>query len=292
MAGVRQLGYLGISVSDREAWKGYARDLLGLEAVREEGDTLYLRMDSRDHRFELLTGGGDDIAYAGWEVDGPDALAEVGAQVEAAGFAVRAGTREETERRHVTDVIVFDDPDGHRTEVFHGAETAAEPFESPKSGRGFIADDLGLGHFVLDAADLQRAMDFYTGALGMKVSDYISMGAMRMGFLHCNPRHHSLAFAEVPRATKRINHFMLQSDSIDDVGKTYDRVQEGTAPLLMTLGRHSNDHMVSFYMANPSKFGVEFGWGGREVDDSCWQVEHLTTGSLWGHRRPPKPGTN
>ena len=34
----------------------------------------------------------------------------------------------------------------------------------------------------------------------------------------------------------------------------------------MTLGRHSNDYMTSFYIHSPSHFFVEYGWGGRAID--------------------------
>jgi hypothetical protein len=37
-------------------------------------------------------------------------------------------------------------------------------------------------------------------------------------------------------------------------------------------------------MANPSRFGVEYGWGAREVDDCTWQVQQYDKGSLWGHK--------
>ena len=90
----------------------------------------------------------------------------------------------------------------------------------------------------------------------------------------------------MPRPKTRINHFMLQLGSMDDVGRTYDQVADEHIPIYMTLGKHNNDYMTSFYMGNPSGFGVEYGWGARTIDDSCWQVEHLTTGSFWGHRRP------
>jgi hypothetical protein len=114
---------------------------------------------------------------------------------------------------------------------------------------------------------------------------------MKLGFLHCNPRHHSIAFAEVANPRKRINHFMLQLDQFDTVGRTYDAVQDGAAPLYVTMGRHPNDHMVSFYMGNPSRFGVEYGWGAREVDDSCWEVTEYNTPSIWGHKPAPRPRT-
>jgi hypothetical protein len=50
------------------------------------------------------------------------------------------------------------------------------------------------------------------------------------------------------------------------------------------LGRHMNDHMVSFYVANPSQFAIEYGWGGRTIDESCWQVwRYDSVESIWDH---------
>jgi hypothetical protein len=50
------------------------------------------------------------------------------------------------------------------------------------------------------------------------------------------------------------------------------------------LGRHSNDRMVSFYAQTPSGFDVEYGWGGRLIDDATWTVTEIEHGTLWGHR--------
>ena len=113
------------------------------------------------------------------------------------------------------------------------------------------------------------------------MSDYVSLGERRLGFLHCNPRHHSIAFVEMPHARKRINHFMLQLGSMDDVGRAYDQVNDAGMQLFTTLGKHSNDHMTSFYMANPSGYGVEYGWGAREVDDLCALLGMSLTGALF-----------
>ena len=44
-----------------------------------------------------------------------------------------------------------------------------------------------------------------------------------------------------------------------------------------------NDRMVSFYLDNPSGFAVEYGWGGRTIDVSVWQVERYeSVESIWG----------
>lgn len=80
-----------------------------------------------------------------------------------------------------------------------------------------------------------------------------------------------------------LHHLMLESLSLDDVGRTYDLVLERKVPLILTLGRHSNDQMTSFYMQSPSSFAIEYGWGGRLIDDSDWRVRKYGSPKLWGH---------
>lgn len=291
MSEVTQLGYLGIGVRDLGEWANYAGDTLGLERVATDSDgSMLLRLDEHYYRFAVHESPEDDISYSGWQVDNAADLAAIGARLEAAGTAVAWATKEEAERRRVLNLIRFKDPDGHQVEVFYGPQMSGTPFVSKKGGTSFVAGSQGLGHFVLAAKDLPTTMEFYTTMLGMKVSDYVTRGRLKLGFLHCNPRHHSIAFVEFPNAPKRANHFMLQLDQFDAVGRTWDKVQEGAAPIIMTLGRHSNDHMVSFYMRNPSGFGVEYGWGAREVDDSCWQVAQYDSTSTWGHKPPERKG--
>ena len=49
--------------------------------------------------------------------------------------------------------------------------------------------------------------------------------------------------------------------------------------------------MMSFYMDAPSGSGIEWGWGGRLIDDAAWEVTKHDQFSMWGHRRPEKPKT-
>jgi len=103
-------------------------------------------------------------------------------------------------------------------------------------------------------------------------------------FLHCNPRHHSLAL--VPADQAALYHFMLEMNTLDDVGYTLDRHAETGTPVSAGLGKHTNDHMISFYSVSPSGFDVEIGCGGRLIDDHTWTVTQLTKPSYWGHRPP------
>jgi len=73
-------------------------------------------------------------------------------------------------------------------------------------------------------------------------------------------------------------------NSIDDVGLTFYAAQDAGAEISASLGRHTNDHMVSFYMRTPAGFEVEYGYGARTVDDNIWKVERHEAPSIWGHR--------
>jgi 3,4-dihydroxy-9,10-secoandrosta-1,3,5(10)-triene-9,17-dione 4,5-dioxygenase len=77
---------------------------------------------------------------------------------------------------------------------------------------------------------------------------------------------------------------MFEAADFDEVGYAMDRREANGVQLTATLGRHANDHMVSFYMATPSGFPVEFGAEGRVIDDwSKYPAFHSTVPSFWGH---------
>lgn len=79
---------------------------------------------------------------------------------------------------------------------------------------------------------------------------------------------------------------MVELRSLDDVGQGYDLAQLDEGRLAYTLGRHTNDHMTSFYAHTPSGFFVEYGWGGRVIDPATWIPHETFDGpSLWGHER-------
>lgn len=295
MANVTQLGYLGIGVRDIAAWEHFATQTLGLQVgERHDDGTLFLRMDEYRYRFAVHPGGDDDVLYVGWEVSDEHALRSVTDQLRAAGTNVTIASAAEIEARRVVGLVHFADPSGTPTEVFYGPMQSFDtPFVSPRGISGFVTGTMGLGHIVLAVDDLDTSIHFYRDVLGLRISDFIQIerppgNKFRMAFFHCNPRHHSLAFMAV-RSKKRLNHFMLQVQALNDVGSTFDLCQEQGIRIVRGLGRHTNDHMVSFYMNTPSDFQVEFGWGGREVDDATWQVQQHTRGSIWGHRPMPQP---
>ena len=300
--GISGLGYLGIGVSDLERWRRFATDgVLGFEEMETAPDgTVYYRIDEYHHRFALRPSGENDAIYVGWEVPGAEALEELVGRLERAGVAVTRGTAEERANRRVVDLVKFQDPSGIPLELFHGAlQQWEKPFRPSRPIKGFKTrtedgDPLGLGHMVLFCKSMDETTRFWQDVLGFKISDYIDLSYAMPGlgtatFFHCNPRHHSVAFVEM-QVPRHLQHFMVELQSLDDVGSTYYQCIEDKVPLSMSLGKHTNDHMVSFYMASPSGFDIEYGCAGRLIDDDTWVVQQHIAASTWGHKPMQSPG--
>jgi extradiol dioxygenase len=273
---ITALGYIGFVSPNADQWRTFGPDVLGAELASDGPDgAVRLRVDDAAARIVIHPGSTDDLAYLGWLVDDLDATV---AAVEAAGLPV---TREE--------VASFTDPFGFHHQLVTHVETGP-PFRPSRPMSGFVTSAQGLGHAVLIVPDLAAAEQFYTTTLGFKVSDTIEAG-FTLRFLHCPgraARHHTLALGAVPGMVG-IHHLMLEVRSIDDVGAALDIVNEREIPLAMSLGRHTNDHMTSFYVRTPSGFEIEYGTGGRLVDDDTWTIDRYNATSTWGHK-PPATG--
>lgn len=282
---VRALGYIGVDVSDLAAWTAYAETLGAMVVPAPDGDAVWLRIDDRPCRVAVQQSDDEQgLAFAGWEFADQGALDEAVVELEAAGCPVQPASEVERADRRVSGLVHVTDPSGFALELFWGPILDHQPFNSPHGGSGFVTDNLGFGHIVLGTPHSAAATEFYTEVMGFRVSDYWRPGGAEVVFLHCNPRHHSLAL--VPADVPQLYHFMFETRTLDDVGYALDRHHALGIPISMGLGRHPNDEMVSFYSRSPAGFDVEIGCGGRLVDDSTWTVTEITKASLWGHHPP------
>lgn len=287
---VASLGYIGFEVSDLDAWHSYMTGFLGLMAGKRNGASARYRMDDRAFRIQIEQGKADDISFIGLEVETPEGLRELRERLEKADVPCSPASDNLKKERGVRDLLVLTDPAGLQVEIYVGATALTNmPFNSPAGVSAFMTGGQGAGHVVLASEKIDEIRDFYTRLLGFRLSDTIGIPispdfTLVLEFYHCNPRHHTLALAPMP-APKRLHHFMVEMATLDDVGFAMDRIGECGVKQTMTLGKHSNDRMVSFYAATPSGFEVEVGTAGVEVHDDVWRVTHHEVTSMWGHKR-------
>ncbi len=280
---IQALGYVGIEATAPDDWAGYGTNFLGLQLAERSAAQLVFRMDDRRQRIVVTPGDRNGARFFGWEVADAAALEAIAARLQAAGHPVALGDHALADQRRVAGLIVTQDPCGHRVEIVHGAEVTTDPFTPGRSISGFRTGAHGMGHAVLNVTDFDAILPFYVAVLGFRLSDYITR-PFRAQFLHVNGRHHSLALIESTQL--RLHHLMVELFNLDDVGQGYDLALREEGRIATTLGRHTNDFVTSFYAKTPGGFLMEYGWGGRTVDDATWQAHECTSGpSLWGHDR-------
>lgn len=293
---IRSLGYLRIETAKLDAWRTYVLDLLGMTTA--EGSTesvLNVRIDDRIRRLSFVSGTQDRLLAAGFEVADASALAQAAAELEAAGVAVKPADEQTLAERRVQGLIHCADPAGNPLEIYWGQAQDHTPLAAPYGNRFVTGDHLGLGHVVMPAPDMDAAVDFYENLLGFQLRDRMKLPPAAvptgeggrdfywMNFLSPNQRHHSLGL--YPGALPPgIVHFMVEVERLDDVGFCLDRMNKAGIPIASSLGRHSNDHMVSFYAQAPGGFQVEYGWDGLIVDPATWTAKEITSDSFWGHQ--------
>ena len=292
---VRSLGYVVIEATDLAAWRRFAVEAIGLmEGAAGSDGSLRFRIDERPFRIAVVPGKRNRFVSCGWEFRDAAELEEALAGLRGAGVEVRAGSAAEAATRAVSRLAFCSDPCGNQLELFHGRSYDYAPFASPRGLSGFVAGDLGLGHVVLPAPELAAAHAFYqrlgfadTDEMWLAMSPNPNDPKLGIHFMHAaNPRHHSVALMGAPVPSGCV-HVMLEARTLDDVGYALDRCMAAGAHISSTLGRHSNDFMVSFYVQTPGGFDLEFGCDGLQPDWSTWVATHSLIPDLWGHRWAP-----
>ncbi|HQR02772.1 MAG: VOC family protein [Proteobacteria bacterium] len=304
---VSALGYIGIGAHAPEQWLQYGTRILGMMPARAwpgeswgmPGDpdnpgpasqgsgigpdgSVYLKLD--DHQWRVAVHpGAEGLRYLGFDAGDEEGFRTTLERLKTTGAPVRNGTPAEAAARSVRHLAHSRDPMGNAIEIYVGP-TRDYRFHSPL-GISFVAGKVGFGHVNLFVDDIDTTYEYYTRALGMRLSDYLVINAeagMSIQFLHCNQRHHSVGMVKVGDI-RGLHHVMFEVTGIDQVGCIMDRVQKAGMTITSTLGRHTNDHMLSFYMRGPSGFDVEIGCDPVQIDEH-WVPNQFCEGDVWGHK--------
>jgi 2,3-dihydroxybiphenyl 1,2-dioxygenase len=286
---ILQLGYLRLGVQDFNWWQRFA-SLVGFGQVTDAPvGELQLRTDAEsDYRIAVHKGDVPGVSAVGWEVAGSREFSIVRERLLARGSSVFEATTEVKNSRKVEDMFVTLDPDGLCNEIYWGPNTALRtPFRSP-TGTVFESGACGNGHVTVNVTNSQATLDYYLQGLGFRLSDAAWMeGHSRVYFLRCNARHHSYAFAQMPKRPPGLVHVMTDISSMDCLGEVRDRLLDAGFRLSRDLGSHPLDGVVSFYVETPEGFEFELATGTRFISEETWSSDRFSrTGRPWGHRKP------
>lgn len=277
MIDLLDIRYVRLGTRDLDAADRFAREVVGLERVREEAGARYYRSDDRDHTLVYFEG--DPLDHCvGFELRDGDALQAAAAQLSDQGVAVSAGSREACEQRHLGDFVRFADPTGNRIEL------VVRPHHSGR--RYFPSRDAGItgfSHVGLCTTDATRDEAFWTRQLSARVSDRIGQAAL----LRIDEVHHRIALFPTTRAgVQHVNH---QVASIDDVMRAWYQLQRRGVRIVFGPGRHPTSGAVFLYFEGPDGMVFEYSTGVRHIkaeDEASYQPRQFPAAPesfcMWG----------
>ncbi len=290
---VAAIGYLRIESRDSAAFMAFATGVLGLmDAPHEDSrGARFLRMDHHPFRFMLEGGEQDRLLAIGLESRNAGEWQAACDRLATAGLELSPGSETEAERRCVSAYVSVQDPSGNTVELYHGRKLDYRPFNSPAGVPRFVTGcagtgDMGFGHAVIPAPEIEQTIAFYTELIGLGVCDvlHLTTPPSQVVFMHAdNPRQHSLALYDQPHPAGVV-HVMVEVETLDEVGLALDRAKRAGHPVIASLGRHVNDNMCSFYVLAPGGIAFEYGYDGLLVQDWGRYTPTVSSeGDLWGH---------
>lgn len=303
---IKALGYVVLESNNLMQWDSFLKDVVGLmpapafksDALNAADDLkeLYFKIDEYSWRIKVVSGDTDRLAIAGWELDDKFAFDQAILELSKASIEIQHLSAEACDQRKVREAISLLDPAGNVIELFYAMKLDYGKLISSAGIRGFETGyhgDMGLGHFVIPTDRFEECFHFYTKILGFSETDYMHFKfnpdpadpGQGLHFLHVdNPRHHSLALYQDPNPSPtNCVHLMLEVKDVDEVGYFIDRCKNNGVPIVSSLGRHTNDLMMSVYVATPGGFALEFGCDGVQLDWTDYKPTESSVPSLWGH---------
>ncbi|MGI9616096.1 MAG: VOC family protein [Acidimicrobiales bacterium] len=176
-------------------------------------------------------------------------------------------------------------PPGEQNRVNARADVVTE--EAPRPPRR-------LGHIVLGTPNVADSVAFFVDGLGFKISDQILKGVAT--FARIEQDHHNLLIH--PGPTSYINHYAMEMDDFDAVGKAGMAVLgERADASVVGVGRHVLGSNIFWYLLDPSGTMFEFFSDIDQIlDDEAWERDHCRRDwegsdgpagfSVWGPKEP------
>lgn len=253
MINLLDIRYVRLGTRDRTQADTFARTVLGLEQVREEAGTTYFRSDNRDHTLAYFEGDPTDHTV-GFELRDADALEAAAAELSNRGVAVRAGTPDECDQRHVKTFVHFQDPTGNKIDLMVGSHHSGRRY-FPSRDAGIT----GFSHVGLCTTDAARDERFWTQVLGARVSDRIGDAPL----LRIDEVHHKVAL--FPTTRSGVQHVNHQVASVDDIMRAWYMLQKLNVPIAFGPGRHPTSGAMFLYFRGPDNMIFEYSSGVRLI---------------------------
>jgi catechol 2,3-dioxygenase-like lactoylglutathione lyase family enzyme len=239
MLELRRIDHVCLRVADLDEASRRWSIQFGLTERERRGNRSFLRCGYEQYSLELVEDGDPGFDHHAFELARSCSLGDAAAQLERHGvpYEPRDGAL------HLTDsdgfgveLVPYRRPDDRRPDVAR-ATTELHGFRPRK-----------LGHTNLLTGDLAGQAAFYTGVLGMRITDRLGDEGT---WLHCNADHHVLAL--VGKGYPHIHHLALELVDWGEIRVALDHLAQHGRWLAWGPLRHGLGRNLSAYVRIPEE---------------------------------------
>jgi catechol 2,3-dioxygenase-like lactoylglutathione lyase family enzyme len=232
---IAKIGRATFETPDLGRLVAYYTEILGLHLVDRDPARAALACPSDSISVVLKTGDAPRCCGLTFETGPSQSLASALAELAALGVKGRMRTDADMISG---ESLELEDPDGIAVTI-----AAARSGSGKKSGVGISPRK--LGHVAFKVQDVRKTVDFYTGVLGFRVSDW--MGDF-FAFLRCGPDHHTVNFLRGERPG--LHHVAFEADGWEHMRSASDFLARRRIPIIWGPGRHGIGHNIFTYHRN------------------------------------------
>ncbi len=294
---IAKLGHTAFITPNMEKSLWFFRDVIGLEEVDIQGDTVFLRAwgDWEHHTLSLTPGKEAKVDHIAWRTKKAGDVQKYAEQLKAIGTKVQ--WIEKDEEKGQGRAIRFRTPNGYPFEIYYDIEKPEAPAHKKSRLKNNVyrpASGIGprrIDHVNLWTSNPGEVHQWLSSNMGFKMREYIKLnnGFVAGGWMSVTPLVHDIGVMLDPHGQpNRLHHVAYYMDNVTDILRASDILREENIPLeLGGPGRHGISQAFFLYVKDPgSGHRLELFSGGYLIFDPDWepvewQEHELESGLIW-----------
>ena len=272
----KRVGYAALNVTDVERTMEFATTAFALDpAGAGPAGERFLRANTEHHSVVLYPAKEPGFVRLGLELESEEDVGRAYAHMQALGLNPKRLAKEER------DVLGL-----NLSEAFRVRE--------PVNGLCFeyYARMLTVSRPRINTPKVRESTEYLMDHLGFVASDYLGdwMGVFTRPFPV--PDHHGFGYLPSRTGKPGFNHLAFMVESIDDIGKFFNRVDGSSVPRAFGIGRHPTSGSIHMYVNDPDGMLWEYTLGMEQFPETGARLARFMSVSpedydLWGAK--PKP---
>jgi len=277
---IAHLAHVELLTPKPEQSLAFFKDLLGLDEVSRQGQSVYLRGwgDQQLYSLKLTESKQAGLGHAAFRAYSPAALERRANDITNAGLGIGWLDGDYGHGK----AFRFTSPDGHPMEIFYEADPYVVPVHlkpslknQPQKFAARGASVTGLDHINLFSSDVDADTLFLRNQLGFRLSEVAvtDLGKQTTAWLHVTNKSYDLAVSHDKTGAKgRFHHLAYKVDSLEMVLRAADIFIDNGIFIEAAPSKHVAGQTMFVYVYEPGGNRIEVCAGGFLILTPDWET--------------------